>query len=197
MGSLVYVNASGVQKSLTAVSFTGASTVLNSAKSIYYGSTLVWTAPVSQTWIALSSGTCNLVAYTPTVNMTVQSFSLTFNSNSSYNCAYGIWTVSGTTATPVTNACATGSTGVTITNLGTIASATAYKFTKTYSSSNPTLVAGTTYYFYVGERYSTRSILSGSYSSPGSILDWSISPTGTSTYTAGVKGSFDFQITYT
>jgi hypothetical protein len=101
------------------------------------------------------------------------------------------------TATPVTNACATGSTGVTITNLGTIASATAYKFTKTYSSSNPTLVAGTTYYFYVGERYSTKSVLSGSYNSPGYVFDWAISPTNAITYTVGAKGGLDFQITYT
>jgi hypothetical protein len=122
---------------------------------------------------------------------------MTFDLGNLFSPCYGIWTISGSTATPVTNACAANSTNVTITNIGTVAGATAYKFTKTYISSNPTLLAGTTYYFYVGDRYSTKSVLSGSYNSPGYVFDWAISPTNAITYTVGAKGGLDFQITYT
>ena len=182
--SIIYVDASGVQHSLTAINY-GTSV----AKSIYMGSTKVWTAPASATWIPITtSGNMYLATYTPTSAMSVASFSMTHSTNTTHNAVCGIWTLSGTTATPVTNACVSGTTGLVVTTGAVLGSNTQYTYTKTYTT-KPALVAGTTYYFYVGDRYVTQSTLSGTAPSPGWIFDWSFSATASSTYTAANLGS--------
>lgn len=181
--SLVYVNSSGVAKSITSLCY-GSSV----AKSIYLGSTLVWQAPSTASWIALPSGNTYLTAYTPTSNMSVSSFSVVHDCNTVHNGICGIWTLSGTTLTPVTNACISGATGIAINAGSVLGSYTQYTITKTYTT-KPSLVAGTTYYFYVGERYVAQHALSGSNDCPGYAPDWQFSTSATMTMTAGDIGN--------
>lgn len=174
--SLIYVDGSLVQHSLKTIQY-GSS----GAAHIYLGSTLVWTAPSTATWILASSGNMYLAQYTPTVAMSVASFSMIHNLNSTSNAVCAIYTVSGTTATPVTNACISGTAGMTVTTGAVLGAYTQYTYTKTYTT-KPTLSAGTTYYFYVGDRYVTQYDLSGNATVPGYIPDWAFSATGTASY---------------
>lgn len=183
--SLIYVDGSGVQHSLSAIQF-GSSV----AKSIYYGGTLVWSVPVTATWIKADAGNMYLAQYTPTVNMSVASFSMVHSVNQLYNGVCGIWTVSGSTATPVTNACISGAANVVVTAGDVLGLYTQYTYTKTYTT-KPTLVAGTTYYFYVGERYTDQYDLSGNANVPGYLYDWAFSATASATFnTPGISAIY-------
>lgn len=174
--SLVYVDGSLVNHTLSAINF-GTSAAAN----IYYGSTLVWTAPATATWIKAASGNMYLATYTPSVAMSVASFSMIHSLSSTSNAVCGIWTVSGTTATPVTNACVSGTSGLVVTTGSVLGSYTQYTYTKTYTT-KPALVAGTTYYFYVGDRYVDQYDLSGTAVVPGYLYDWAFSATGTASF---------------
>lgn len=180
--NIVYVDSSSIQHTLSAIQY-GSS----KATKIYLGSTLVWTAPSTASWIACTSGNTYLAAFTPTVNMTVASFSMIHSVASINNGIAGIWTVSGSMATPVTSACV--QTGITVTTGSVLGANTQYTDTVTYTT-KPSLVAGTTYYFYVGDRYVTQSTLSGTALNPGYLYDWAFSATSTASYVAGTLGSF-------
>lgn len=179
---LVYVDSSLVNHTLSAVNFGG-----SNAQHIYLGSTLVWTAPSTATWISAPSGNMYLAQYTPSANMTVASFSMIHSVNSTANAVCAIYTVSGTTATPVTGACISGTAGITITTGSVLGAYTQYTYKQTYTT-KPSLTAGTTYYFYVGDRYVTQYDLSGNSNVPGYIYDWAFSATGTASYnTPGIS----------
>lgn len=183
--SLIYVDSSNVQHSLSAIQY-GSSV----AKSIYLGSTLVWTAPATATWVKATSGNMYLAQYTASVNMTVASFSMIHNIGSMYNGVCGIWTISGTTATPVTGACIAKPSTVTVTTGSVLGAYTQYTYKQTYTT-KPSLAAGTTYYFYVGERYIDQYDLSGSSVVPGYLDDWAFSATASATFhTSSISNIF-------
>lgn len=188
----------GTAAQVSSVVFVDSSSVLNTAKYLYYGSTMVWFAKPSSAaaWVVMPSGNAQLVAYTPTTTMSVASFSIILSINTNYDLGWGIWTVSGSTATPVSNACGTGTTGVTIVEGAPFSTSTEYMYTKTYTSgSRPTLVAGTTYYFYIGERYSQYSVVSGSSAAPGYVYSWALSATASITYVAGATSNLWLSVT--
>lgn len=196
MPSLKYSNGSSVIKDLTTVAYSDGSSILSSAKKVYLGSTLLWTEPSAETWIANISGNATLVAFTPTVNMSVASFTMILSGSTNFNYCYGIWTVSGGTATPVANACALNTTGITITNIGTSGANTKYQHTKTYSAgAYPVLTAGVTYYFHIGDRYQSYSMLSGAYAATGYVYDWAVSATAAITYVANAFGNVSLVVT--
>lgn len=196
MPSLKYSNGSSVIKDLSTVAYSNGSSILSSAKKVYLGSTLLWTAPSSETWIANISGNATLVAFTPTVNMSVASFTMILSGSTNFNYCYGIWTVSGGTATTVANACALNTTGITITNIGTSGANTKYQHTKTYSAGTyPVLTAGVTYYFHIGDRYQSYSMLSGGYAATGYVYDWAVSATTAITYVANAFGNVSLVVT--
>lgn len=176
--SLVYVDGSGVQHSLSALQY-GTSV----AKSIYLGSTLVWTAPSTATWIKCPAQNMYVVKYVAASNMSVSSFSMIKNINSFNNGVAGIWTMSGSNLVPVTNACIQGATGITTTAGATTGAYQQQLITKTYAT-KPTLVSGTTYYFYVGERYMDQYALSGSNDCPGYVMDWAFSSSSSESFTS-------------
>ena len=70
---------------------------------------------------------------------------------------------------------------MTVTTGAVLGAYTQYTYTKTYTT-KPTLSAGTTYYFYVGDRYVTQYDLSGNATVPGYVSDWAFSATGTASY---------------
>lgn len=181
--SLVYVDGSGVQHSISSIAF-GSSV----AKSVYLGSTKVWTAPTTASWISMPSGNTYLAKYTPTTAMSVASFSRISNVSTLHNGICGIWTLSGSNLVPVTNACASGSTGVTVTAGATTGTYQQQLITKTYTT-KPALSAGTTYYFYVGERYVTQYTLSGNYDCPGYAPDWQFSTSSNMTFSSSDIGN--------
>lgn len=187
MPNAVFSNSSNALKHLTNIAYSDASAVLGEAKKLYWGSTLIWS---KSTWVANISGNALLVAFTPTQNMTVKSFSMVLSGNTNFNYVSGIWTLSGTTLTPVTNACTVSTTGLTITTGPTFDAKTAYIHTRTYddTSGYPTLVAGTTYYFHLGDRYQSYYYLGGLYNAPGYFYDWAASATATATYTVNAFG---------
>lgn len=180
--SIIYVDNSSNQHTLSAIQY-GSS----KATKIYLGGTLVWSAPSTASWIACTSGNTYLAAFTPTVNMTVASFSMIHSVSTTHNGIAGIWTISGSTATPVTNACV--QTGITVSTGSVLGANTQYTDTVTYTT-KPSLVAGTTYYCYVGDRYVTQSTLSGNAVNPGYLKDWAFSATSSASYTSGTLGSF-------
>ena len=181
--SLIYVDGSLVQHSLKTIQY-GSS----GAAHVYLGSTLVWAAPSTATWVTGSSDgqTSYLAAYTPTKAMTVGSISMVFNIASMHNPSWGIYTASGTNLTAIDNSYGTTSTGFTITAGATLATVVEYTYTKTYTSPYPSLSAGVTYYVWVGERYQKYNLLSGNYSSPGYAPAWAIG-SGSTSYTSDAK----------
>lgn len=196
MPSLKYSDGGSVIKDLTTVAYSDGSSILSSAKKVYLGSTLLWTAPESETWIANISGNATVVAFTPSVNMSVKSITMILSGSTNFNYSYGIWTVSGTTATPVPNACALNTTGITITNIGTTGGKTKYQHTKTYSTgAYPVLTAGVTYYIHIGDRYQSYFMLSGGYAATGYVYDWAISSTAAISYVANAFGNVSLVVT--
>jgi len=196
MPNLKYSNGSSVIKDLTTVAYSDGSSVLSSAKKVYLGSTLLWTAPSSETWIANISGNATVVAFTPSVNMSVASFTMILSGSTNFNYSYGIWTVSGGTATPVANACNLNTTGITITDIGTSGGKTKYQHTKTYSAgAYPVLTAGVTYYFHIGDRYQNYFMLSGANAATGYVYDWAISATSAISYVANAFGNVSLVVT--
>ncbi len=72
--------------------------------------------------------------------------SMTYNTTQAYNYSWGVWTASGSTATPVSGFVGiSNTTGISFTNDGTLGSYTKYIHTKTWGEgSRLSLVAGTT-----------------------------------------------------
>lgn len=148
---------------------------------------LVWQkGGAAPTWIANISGNAYLYEYTPSSNMSVANFSVRMadiNMGYASNWACGIYTKTGSgypyTATPVTNACSFSDwTNVAFVFEQVYLTYNQYKITKTYlSGSQPSLTAGTTYYFLLAERYpspSTYQVLSGN-ASGAYTDDWRLS----------------------
>lgn len=187
--SLIYVDGSLVQHSLKTIQY-GSS----GAAHVYLGSTLVWAAPSTATWIKCASGNMYVAKYTPAANINVTSFSMIKSVGSLNNGICGIWTLSGGNLVPVTNACASGSTGITVTAGVTTGAYQQQMLTKTYAT-KPALIAGTTYYFYVGERYVDQYSLSGSNDCPGYGLDWQFSTSSNITFTASDIGNIYLSVT--
>lgn len=153
----------------------------------WYDGTLIWEKGTSATWIANMNGFFSLTEYTPSVNMSVASFSrklADMNTNYSANWACGIYTKSGSgypyTATPVLNACSFGNfTNISFVFEQVYLSKNMYKVTKNYDiGSRPALTAGTTYYFVLAEKYPPNPFfsLSDGYS-VGYTDDWRVSAT--------------------
>ena len=180
---LVYVDGSGVQHSVSSLAL-GSSV----AKSVYLGSTKIWTAPTTATWIKMTSGNTYVAAYKPATNISVSSFSRISNIATLNNCVCGIWTLSGGNLIPVTNACFSGTTGITVTPGTTTGTYQQQLITKTYTT-KPALIAGTTYYFYVGERYVDQYTLSGTCDCPGYAPDWAFSASASMSFTASDIGN--------
>ena len=137
---------------------------------VYKGGTLIWEKTSGGVWNTIDGASyAYFYAYTPASNINVASFALKMsdvNMGYSTNWMYGIYTLSGTTATPVTGACSFGNwIGVSFVSQGTYLDKTMYLVSKSYSEgSRPSLTSGTTYYFVLGERYSAPSpyyVLSG------------------------------------
>lgn len=190
MGLLKYVNASAGQFPVAQLAYSDASGVLHEAASAYIGSTLVFSKGYTGTWVTIASGLCFLASFTPTVNMSLASFSMILSTSTQFNYTYGIWSVSGSTATPVTNAVGLNSTNTSVVNVGTLSSTVMYKHTKTYvAGSRPALLAGVTYYFHVGDRYSSTKVLSGTATYSGYVQDWAISTSSAITFTSVAAGS--------
>ena len=153
----------------------------------WYDGTLIWEKGTSATWIANMNGFFSLTEYTPSVNMSVASFSrklADMNTNYSANWACGIYTKSGSsypyTATPVENSCSFGNfTNISFVFEQIYLDKNMYKVTKSYDiGSRPALIAGTTYYFVLGEKYPPNPLfsLSDGYS-VGYTDDWRVSAT--------------------
>jgi hypothetical protein len=187
--TLNYINASSVSKSIKSIAYSNASAVLNTATKVYLGSTQVWSATTAA-WVTgpTDGQTTYLAAYTPAAAMSVASFSMIFSMSSNYNVAWGIYTLSGSTYTALANSYGTTTTGVTITAGAVLGTATEYTYTKTYTASYPTLSAGTTYYFWVGERYQPYNLLNGSSGCPGYAPAWAAGSSSMA-YTAGAKSN--------
>lgn len=159
----------------------------NIGKVYWYDGTLIWEKGESATWIQNTSGMFSLTEYTPSVNMSVASFSrkmADMNMNYSNNWSCGIYLKSGSgypyTATPVLNACSSGNfTNIAFVFEQVYLSKNMYKVTKTYPiGSRPALTAGNTYYFILAERYPPNPFysLSNGYS-VGYTDDWRVSAT--------------------
>ena len=153
----------------------------------WYDGTLIWEKGTSATWVQNTSGTFSLTEYTPSVNMSVASFSRKMADMNTYyspNWACGIYTKSGSgypyTATPVLNACSFGNfTNISFVFEQIYLDKNMYKVTKSYDiGSRPALIAGTTYYFVLGEKYPPNPLfsLSDGYS-VGYTDDWRVSAT--------------------
>ncbi len=153
----------------------------------WYDGTLIWEKGTSATWIANMNGFFSLTEYTPSVNMSVASFSrklADMSTNYSANWACGIYTKSGSsypyTATPVENSCSFGNfTNISFVFEQIYLDKNMYKVTKSYDiGSRPALIAGTTYYFVLGEKYPPNPLfsLSDGYS-VGYTDDWRVSAT--------------------
>lgn len=188
MASIAY-RSSTATLNVARIAYSDATATLKEAASVYLGSLLVW-SKATETWVANTSGNCFVASFTPTVNMTVASFSMILSTAQAYNYVRGIWRLSGSSAVPVTNAVFLNATNVTTENVGTLGANTKYKHTCTYpAGSRPTLVAGNTYLFHLGDRYSNYSILSGGSSYSGYMYDWAVSATSTITYVANGTAS--------
>lgn len=153
----------------------------------WHDGTLIWEKGTSATWVQNTTGMFSLIEYTPSVNMSVASFSIKMadmNMNYSNNWACGIYTKSGSgypyTATPVLNACSFGNfTNISFVFEQVYLSKNMYKVTKNYDiGSRPSLTAGTTYYFVLAEKYPPTPffLLSDGYS-VGYTDDWRVSAT--------------------
>ena len=160
----------------------------------WHDGTLIWEKGTSATWIQNTAGMFSLTEYTPSVNMSVASFSrkmADMNTNYSTNWACGIYTKSGSgypyTATPVLNSCSFGNfTNISFVFEQVYLSKNMYKVTKNYDiGSRPELTAGTTYYFVLAEKYPPNPFfsLSDGYS-VGYTDDWRVSATASFDVTA-------------
>jgi hypothetical protein len=76
MGSMKFVNASLSQLSIAQLAYSDASAVLSEAKSAYIGSTQVFSKGYSGTLVTVASGLAFLATFTPSVNMSLDSFSM-------------------------------------------------------------------------------------------------------------------------
>jgi hypothetical protein len=141
---------------------------------VYWGSSLLWQkgGAFTPTWRNYTDGYMLMANYTPSSNVSVQSFKMKLTTNTSvYNYIVGIFTANGTKVISQT-----GTSNVSIVANGTIDSLTVYDHTITYPSP-PSLTAGTSYFFVIGERYAAYKALTGE--SPnagilGSAYGWSL-----------------------
>jgi hypothetical protein len=164
-------------------SFTGGTSAIayyqSNISQVWYGATQIWGATSSGTWLT-HPGNFVLVSYTPASNQTLVSMSMTYNTTQAYNYCWGVWTASGSVATPVSGFVGVNSTtGISFTNDGTLGSDTKYIHTKTWGEgSRLSLVAGTTYLMGLGERYqSGRKILGTGTTTTWEVYEWSLSTT--------------------
>lgn len=165
-------------------SFTGGTSAIayyqSNISQVWYGATQIWGATASGTWLT-HPGNFILVSYTPASNQTLVSMSMTYNTTQAYNYSWGVWTASGSVATPVSGFVGVNNTtGISFTNDGTLGSDTKYIHTKTWSEgSRLSLVAGTTYLMGLGERYQSgdRKILGTGTTTTWEVYEWSLSTT--------------------
>ena len=136
------------------------------------------TPAVTESWITKPASDSGFMAeFTPSVNMSVKSFSMVLNnSTKDINYSYGIYvkTASGSdfVGVPVANSVGQNITGITVTAGSILGSYTKYTHKKTYTT-YPNLTAGVTYFFSIGERYASVNFLSGT-NVCRSCPDWSL-----------------------
>lgn len=165
-------------------SFTGGTSAIayyqSGISQVWYGATQIWGSTPSGTWLT-HPGNFILVSYTPASNQTLVSMSMTYNTTQAYNYSWGVWTASGSVATPVSGFVGiSNTTGISFTNDGTLGSYTKYIHTKTWGEgSRLSLVAGTTYLMGLGERYQSgdRKILGTGTTTTWEAYEWSLSAT--------------------
>ena len=169
---------------ILAGSFTGGTSAIayyqSNISQVWYGATQIWGPSPSGTWIT-HPGNFVLVSYTPESDQTLVSMSMTYNTTQAYNYCWGVWTASGSVATPVSGFVGvSNTTGISFTNDGTLGSDTKYIHTKTWSEgSRLSLEAGTTYLMGIGERYQSgdRKILGTGTTTTWEAYEWSLSAT--------------------
>ena len=138
----------------------------NIRRALMMKSTQGITPVVIESWITKPESYSGfMVEFTPSVNMSVKSFSMILNNDQkANNYSYGIYvkTASGSdfVGVPVTNSVGQNTTGITVTAGVVLGSYTKYTHKKTYTTC-PVLTAGVTYFFSIGERYASANFLSG------------------------------------
>jgi len=138
----------------------------NTRRSIMLKSTQGSTPVAQESWIAKpASDSGFMVEFTPSVNMSVKSFSMVLNNStkdSSYSYGIYVKTASGSdfVGVPVANSVGQNTTGITVTAGSVLGSYTKYTHKKTYTT-YPVLTAGVAYFFSIGERYASANFLSG------------------------------------
>lgn len=149
---------------------------INDINEVWMGGNLLWQkgGGTADSWVAASTDYVFMVEYTPSVTMTVATFSTIQDQGGPfYNYVAAIFESDKSQVSSMT-----GNSGVSIVSLGTVAGKEAYKHTKDYGTSGPTLTAGTTYYLGLGERYGvTHNALSNGddEAGPGAkVLGWSL-----------------------
>jgi len=150
----------------------------NNRRSLMLKSAQNSTPVATESWLTKpASDSGFMIEFTPSVNISVKSFSVVLNSSlKSTDYSYGIYTktASGSdfVGVPVADSVGQNTTGVTVTAGSTLGSYTRYSHKKTYTT-YPSLSAGITYFFIIGERYASASYLSGT-SQCRSCPDWSL-----------------------
>jgi len=153
----------------------------NNIVQVVRGGDILWEVGAGPTeeWLD-SSAYALFVEYTPPSNQVLVSMSMTYNTTQAYNYCWGIWTASGSNAVPLAGFIGINSTsGVSFVNGGTLGADTKYTHTKTWASgSRATLTSGTTYLFWLGERYTTKKIVGVGTSNTWDVYEWSLSTGG-------------------
>ena len=134
---------------------------------------------ITESWLTKpASDSGFMIEFTPSLNISIKSFSVVLSSNlKSTNYSYGIYvkTASGSdfVGVPVANSYGQNNEGITVAAGLILGSYTKYIHKKTYTV-YPTLTAGVTYFFNIGERYALINSLSGT-SVCRACPDWSLS----------------------